>query len=88
MEIFEAVLRANLRFSTHVFCSISPTAKDLLRRMLCKELSRRFSIEQVLTFVSSSPSFSFHEQQTPTNTTQHDQFVGDDNSDSTDDDDA
>ncbi|KAG4943956.1 hypothetical protein JHK85_048602 [Glycine max] len=42
MEIFEAVLRANLRFSTHVFCSISPTAKDLLRRMLCKELSRRF----------------------------------------------
>jgi len=49
MEIFEAVLRANLRFSTHVFCSISPTAKDLLRRMLCKELSRRFSIEQVLS---------------------------------------
>lgn len=49
VEIFEAVLRANLRFSTHVFCSISPTAKDLLRRMLCKELSRRFSIEQVLS---------------------------------------
>ncbi|KAL5130176.1 Phosphoenolpyruvate carboxylase kinase 1 [Glycine soja] len=43
MEIFEAMLRANLRFPTRVFCSISPAAKDLLRRMLCKELSRKFS---------------------------------------------
>ncbi|KAG5048762.1 hypothetical protein JHK85_009865 [Glycine max] len=49
VEIFEAVLRANLRFPTRVFCSVSPAAKDLLRRMLCKELSRRFSVEQVLS---------------------------------------
>ncbi|KAJ7954714.1 phosphoenolpyruvate carboxylase kinase 1-like [Quillaja saponaria] len=47
-EIFEAVIRANLRFPTRVFHSVSPSAKDLLRRMLCKDVSRRFSAEQVL----------------------------------------
>ncbi|KAK6781042.1 hypothetical protein RDI58_023226 [Solanum bulbocastanum] len=47
-EIFEAVLRANLRFPTRIFRSVSPAAKDLLRRMLCKDVSRRFSAEQVL----------------------------------------
>lgn len=47
-EIFEAVLRANLRFPTRIFHGVSPAAKDLLRRMLCKDVSRRFSAEQVL----------------------------------------
>ncbi|CAN4097614.1 unnamed protein product [Withania somnifera] len=47
-EIFEAVLRANLRFPTRTFHSVSPAAKDLLRRMLSKDVSRRFSAEQVL----------------------------------------
>ncbi|XP_049408120.1 phosphoenolpyruvate carboxylase kinase 1-like [Solanum stenotomum] len=47
-EIFEAVLRANLMFPTRIFRSVSPAAKDLLRRMLCKDISRRFSAEQVL----------------------------------------
>ncbi|GKV19049.1 hypothetical protein SLEP1_g29348 [Rubroshorea leprosula] len=47
-EIFEAVLRGNLRFPTRVFQSVSPAAKDLLRRMLCKDVSRRFTAEQVL----------------------------------------
>ncbi|KAM7488501.1 hypothetical protein LguiB_025985 [Lonicera macranthoides] len=47
-EIFEAVLRANLRFPARIFNSVSPAAKDLLRRMLCKDVSRRFSAEQVL----------------------------------------
>ncbi|CAA0809432.1 Phosphoenolpyruvate carboxylase kinase 1 [Striga hermonthica] len=47
-DIFEAVLRANLRFPRAVFGSISPDAKDLLRRMLCKDVSRRFSADQVL----------------------------------------
>ncbi|OVA02415.1 Protein kinase domain [Macleaya cordata] len=47
-EIFEAVLRGNLRFPTRIFHSVSPAAKDLLRRMLCKDVSRRFSAEQVL----------------------------------------
>ncbi|KAK4365980.1 hypothetical protein RND71_013860 [Anisodus tanguticus] len=48
-EIFEAVLRANLRFPTRLFHSVSPAAKDLLRRMLSKDVSRRFSAEQVLS---------------------------------------
>ncbi|KAL2463621.1 Phosphoenolpyruvate carboxylase kinase 1 [Forsythia ovata] len=47
-EIFEAVLSANLRFPTRIFNSVSPKAKDLLRRMLCKDVSRRFSADQVL----------------------------------------
>uniref|UniRef100_A0A5B6ZFU8 Protein kinase domain-containing protein n=1 Tax=Davidia involucrata TaxID=16924 RepID=A0A5B6ZFU8_DAVIN len=47
-EIFEAVLRANLRFPPRVFHSVSPVAKDLLRRMLCKDVSKRFTAEQVL----------------------------------------
>ncbi|KAL5711828.1 calcium/calmodulin-dependent protein kinase [Ranunculus cassubicifolius] len=47
-EIFEAVLRGNLRFPTRIFHSISLSAKDLLRKMLCKDVSRRFSAEQVL----------------------------------------
>ncbi|XP_016490135.2 phosphoenolpyruvate carboxylase kinase 1-like [Nicotiana tabacum] len=48
VEIFEAVLRANLRFPMRIFRSVSPAAKDLLRGMLCKDVSRRFSTEQVL----------------------------------------
>ncbi|KAF3456783.1 hypothetical protein FNV43_RR01437 [Rhamnella rubrinervis] len=48
VEIFEAVLRANLRFPTRIFHSVSPAAKDLLRRMLCKDVSKRFTAEQVL----------------------------------------
>ncbi|GAB2277621.1 hypothetical protein Dimus_012329 [Dionaea muscipula] len=47
-ETFQAVLRANLRFPTRIFRSVSPAAKDLLRNMLCKDVSRRFSAEQVL----------------------------------------
>lgn len=49
VEIFHAVLRANLRFPSRVFHSVSPTVKDLLRKMLCKDVSRRFSAEQVLS---------------------------------------
>ncbi|KAK2643641.1 hypothetical protein Ddye_018836 [Dipteronia dyeriana] len=47
-DIFEAVLRGNLRFPTRAFKSVSSMAKDLLRRMLCKDVSRRFSAEQAL----------------------------------------
>lgn len=49
MEIFEAVLRANLRFPARIFHSVSTAAKDLLRRMICKDVSRRFTAEQVLS---------------------------------------
>ncbi|OAY67386.1 Phosphoenolpyruvate carboxylase kinase 1 [Ananas comosus] len=48
-EIFAAVMRGNLRFPTRVFGSVSPAAKDLIRRMLCRDVSRRFSAEQVLS---------------------------------------
>ncbi|OIT30417.1 phosphoenolpyruvate carboxylase kinase 2, partial [Nicotiana attenuata] len=47
-EIFEAVLRGNLRFPTRIFGSVSTELKDLLRKMICKDVSRRFSAEQVL----------------------------------------
>ncbi|KAI6693529.1 hypothetical protein NL676_021239 [Syzygium grande] len=47
-EIFGAVLRANLRFPPRVFRSVSATAKDLLRKMLCRDVSRRFTADQVL----------------------------------------
>jgi len=46
-DTFEAVLRGNLRFPPKNFRSVSPEAKDLLRKMLCKDVSRRFSAEQV-----------------------------------------
>ncbi|KAJ6833593.1 phosphoenolpyruvate carboxylase kinase 1 [Iris pallida] len=49
-EIFEKVLRANLRFPAAVFRDVSPAAKDLMRRMLCKDVSRRLSAEQVLKY--------------------------------------
>ncbi|KAE8720980.1 Phosphoenolpyruvate carboxylase kinase 2 [Hibiscus syriacus] len=47
-EIFEAVLRGNLRFPSRIFRSVSSEAKDLLRKMICRDVSRRFSAEQVL----------------------------------------
>ncbi|KZV43575.1 phosphoenolpyruvate carboxylase kinase 1-like [Dorcoceras hygrometricum] len=47
-EIFESVLRANLRFPKSYFASASCEVKDLLRQMLCKDVRRRFSAEQVL----------------------------------------
>ncbi|XP_047949444.1 calcium-dependent protein kinase 17-like, partial [Salvia hispanica] len=47
-ETFEAVLRGNLRFPSKIFHSMSPEAKDLLRKMICRDPSRRLSVEQVL----------------------------------------
>ncbi|CAM8943358.1 unnamed protein product [Rhodiola kirilowii] len=47
-EIFEAVVRGNLRFPTRAFRGVSASAKDLLRKMLCRDASRRFSADQVL----------------------------------------
>ncbi|KAJ0967590.1 hypothetical protein J5N97_024507 [Dioscorea zingiberensis] len=48
VEIFEAVLRGNLRFPSRIFSSVSLAAKDLIRRMICRDPSRRFSADQVL----------------------------------------
>ncbi|XP_047324341.1 phosphoenolpyruvate carboxylase kinase 1-like [Impatiens glandulifera] len=47
-DTFEAVLRGNLRFPPRIFRSVSPEAKDLLKKMICKDVSRRLSSEQVL----------------------------------------
>ncbi|XP_054803116.1 phosphoenolpyruvate carboxylase kinase 1-like [Prosopis cineraria] len=47
-EIFEAVLRGNLRFPSRVFRSVSSAAKDLMRKMMCRDASRRLSAEQAL----------------------------------------
>ncbi|TKY52080.1 Phosphoenolpyruvate carboxylase kinase 1 [Spatholobus suberectus] len=47
-DIFEAVVRANLRFPSRIFRTVSPAAKDLLRKMICRDASRRFSAEQAL----------------------------------------
>lgn len=52
-EVFESVLRGSLRFPSRLFAGVSSLAKDLLRRMICREVSRRFSAEQVL---SETPS--------------------------------
>ncbi|XP_061352269.1 phosphoenolpyruvate carboxylase kinase 1-like [Gastrolobium bilobum] len=47
-EIFEAVVRANLRFPSRIFRSVSPSVKDLLRKMISRDPSRRLSAEQAL----------------------------------------
>ncbi|CAL0321037.1 unnamed protein product [Lupinus luteus] len=47
-QIFEAVVRGNLRFPSRLFRTVSSSAKDLLRKMICRDASRRFSAEQAL----------------------------------------
>ncbi|KAG5532987.1 hypothetical protein RHGRI_027288 [Rhododendron griersonianum] len=47
-ETFEKVVRGNLRFPMRVFRAVSGEAKDLLRKMICKDVCRRLSAEQVL----------------------------------------
>ncbi|KFK37868.1 phosphoenolpyruvate carboxylase kinase [Arabis alpina] len=47
-EIFESILRGNLRFPPKKFGSVSVEAKDLLRKMICRDVSRRFSAEDAL----------------------------------------
>lgn len=47
-EIFESVLRANLRFPSLIFSSVSAPAKDLLRKMISRDPSNRISAHQAL----------------------------------------
>ncbi|KAJ6853894.1 phosphoenolpyruvate carboxylase kinase 1 [Iris pallida] len=58
-EVFDKVLRGNLRFPSALFREVSPAAKDLLRRMLCRDASRRLSAEQVLSKYSLLGEFYF-----------------------------
>ena len=55
-EIFEAVLYARLRFPSDLWLSISHSAKDLIHRMLCRDVTKRLSAHQVLGI----PSFLFY----------------------------
>jgi calcium/calmodulin-dependent protein kinase I len=48
-DVLAAVLRGSPRFSPILFAGVSPAAKDLMRRMMCRDVSRRFSAEQVLS---------------------------------------
>ena len=48
-DVFAAVLRGSLRFPPALFAGVSPAAKDLMRRMMCRDVPRRFSAEQVLS---------------------------------------
>lgn len=47
-EVFEKVLRGNLWFPSSVFGNYSTEVKDLLRKMICKDVSRRFSAQEAL----------------------------------------
>ncbi|KAK7285875.1 hypothetical protein RJT34_20659 [Clitoria ternatea] len=48
VDIFEAVVRANLRFPTRIFRSVSSSVKDLIKKMICRDPSGRISAEQAL----------------------------------------
>lgn len=48
-DIFEAVKRANLRLPKSIFGLVSSEVKDLLRKMLCKDVCKRSSAEEVLS---------------------------------------
>ncbi|KAJ1694049.1 hypothetical protein LUZ63_010747 [Rhynchospora breviuscula] len=47
-DVFGAVLRGNLRFPFRIFEGVSSAAKDLMRKMICRDTSRRLTAEQVL----------------------------------------
>lgn len=47
-EVLSAVMRGSVRFPPRLFSGVSPAAKDLMRRMICRDEWRRFSAEQVL----------------------------------------
>ncbi|WVZ21291.1 hypothetical protein V8G54_008613, partial [Vigna mungo] len=49
VEIFEVVLRANLRFPSTIFRYVFVQAKDLLRKMICRDPSGLISTHQALS---------------------------------------
>jgi len=56
-ETFKAILKTDLRFPMTKFISMSTPATDLIRKMLCRDPSKRISAEEALsmsTFLSLS----------------------------------
>ena len=47
-EVLPTVLCGSMQFSPRLFGGVSPAAKDLMRRMICRDEWRRFTAEQVL----------------------------------------
>lgn len=47
-EVLASVMRGSLRFPPRLFDGVSPAAKDLMRRMICRYEWRRLTAEQVL----------------------------------------
>jgi serine/threonine protein kinase len=47
-DVLSAVMRGSVRFPPRLFSGVSPAAKDLMRRMMCRDEWRRFSADQVL----------------------------------------
>lgn len=47
-EVFDMVLKGNLRFPFRVFGNFNSVVKDLLRKMICKDVSRRLSAQEAL----------------------------------------
>ncbi|CAO2038849.1 unnamed protein product [Urochloa humidicola] len=47
-EVLAVVMRGSVRFPPRLFGGMSPAAKDLMRRMICRDEWRRFTAEQVL----------------------------------------
>ncbi|XP_034580686.1 phosphoenolpyruvate carboxylase kinase 2-like [Setaria viridis] len=45
-EVLAVVMRGGVRFLPRLFGGVSPTAKDLTRRMICRDEWRRFTAEQ------------------------------------------
>ncbi|XP_024927745.3 calcium-dependent protein kinase 26 [Ziziphus jujuba] len=61
-RIFEAVRVADLRFPSDPWDHISESAKDLIRKMLCTDPSRRLTAQQVLDHSWMKSSVSCSEQ--------------------------
>ncbi|CAL4886616.1 unnamed protein product [Urochloa decumbens] len=47
-EVLAAVMRGSIRFPPRLFGGVSAAAKDLMRRMICRDEWRRLTAEQVL----------------------------------------
>jgi calcium/calmodulin-dependent protein kinase I len=59
-EVLASVLRGSVRFPPRLFGGVSPAAKDLMRRMMCRDVWRRFSAEQVLGEFPLRLVWNFH----------------------------